>query len=160
MARLQHEECKTRCPDAKTPRLRCRCRASAGYHCSQVLQGWKSNYVPLDKRSWLEVHDKHHRYAKNLRLYFKVRRKEERAGVPVCVSRSPAVVRGGKPGRALPSAHRPRGETFVQQISRARAPSALALPRGILRDAVTSPSPDQNRTRQGLWYRMSSSLRR
>lgn len=39
----------------------------------QVLQGWKMNCVALDKRSWLEVRDKQHRYGKNLRLYFKVR---------------------------------------------------------------------------------------
>ncbi|CAN0281825.1 unnamed protein product [Ectocarpus sp. 12 AP-2014] len=37
----------------------------------QVLQGWKMNCVALDKRSWLEVRDKQHRYGKNLRLYFK-----------------------------------------------------------------------------------------
>ena len=27
--------------------------------------------IPIDSRSYLEVADKHHRYAKNLRLYFK-----------------------------------------------------------------------------------------
>ncbi|CAN0529976.1 unnamed protein product, partial [Laminaria digitata] len=37
----------------------------------QVLQGFKINYVALDKRSWLEVRDTQHRYGKNLRLYFK-----------------------------------------------------------------------------------------
>ncbi|CAN0086147.1 unnamed protein product, partial [Hapterophycus canaliculatus] len=37
----------------------------------QVLQGWKMNCVALDKRSWLEVRDKQHRYGKNLRLYYK-----------------------------------------------------------------------------------------
>lgn len=40
---------------------------------AQVLQGWKMNCVALDKRSWLEVRDKQHRYGKNLRLYYKVR---------------------------------------------------------------------------------------
>ena len=38
----------------------------------QIFQGFKINYVALDKRSWLEVRDTQHRYGKNLRLYFKV----------------------------------------------------------------------------------------
>lgn len=41
-------------------------------HTAQVLQGFHLHSVKLDERSWLEVVDEHHRYAKNLRLYFKV----------------------------------------------------------------------------------------